>query len=90
AAVPVTAFSPVAVLGADSISSTVGTDGRYRITAGAGTYAMGYRPKLGYTNGDTVSFTATVSAPSVTVASGGTATADYSITAATCKVKTGA
>lgn len=90
AAVPVTVFSPVAVAGADSVSTVVGTDGRYRITVGAGTYAMGYRPTLGYTNGDTLNLTATVSAPSVTVTSGGTAAADYSITSATCKVRTGA
>jgi hypothetical protein len=90
AAVPVTVFSPVAVAGTDSVSTIVGTDGRYRITAGAGTYAMGYRPTLGYTNGDTLNLAATVSAPSVTVTSGGTAAADYSITAATCKARAGA
>ena len=87
AAATVQAFTPQAVAGGSSLSGTVGTDGRYRITAAAGTYTMAYKPVVGYTNGDSLTVTATPSAPSVTVASGGTATADYSITAATCKVK---
>jgi hypothetical protein len=86
-AVTVQAFTPRAVAGADSLNATVGTDARYRITAAPGTYTMTYVPVVGYTNGDSLTVTATPSAPTVTVASGGTATADYSITAATCKAK---
>lgn len=86
-AVTVQAFTPRAVAGADSLNATVGADGRYRITAAPGTYAMTYKPVIAFTNGDSLTVAATPSAPSVTVASGATATSDYSITAATCKVK---
>lgn len=86
-AVTLQAFTPRAIAGADSLNATVGTDARYRITAAPGTYTMKYAPVVAYTNGDSLTVTATPSAPTVTVASGGTATADYSITAATCKAK---
>jgi hypothetical protein len=86
-AAAVQAFTPRAIAGADSLNATVGTDGRYRITAAAGTYTMAYAPVVAYTNGDSLMVTATPGAPTVTVASGATATADYSITAATCKAK---
>lgn len=87
AATSVAAFSPLAIIGADSLGTTVGGDGRYRVTAAAGAYTMAYRPAVAFSNGDTLNVAATVSAPAVTVASGATATADYSITSATCKVK---
>jgi hypothetical protein len=86
-AVTLQAFTPRAIAGADSLNATVGTDARYRIGAAPGTYTMTYAPVVAYTNGDSLTVTATPSAPTVTVASGGTATADYSITAATCKAK---
>lgn len=86
-AVTLQAFTPRAIAGADSLNATVGTDARYRITAAPGTYTMTYVPVVAYTNGDSLKVTAAPSAPTVTVASGGTATADYSITAATCKAK---
>lgn len=87
AAVAVTAFVPQATAGTTTYTSAVGTDGRYRITVPAGTYTMGYAPALSFANGDSLMVTAAPSVPSATVASGGTATVDYSITAATCKVK---
>ncbi len=86
-AVAVTAFVPQATAGTTAYTSAVGTDGRYRITVPAGTYAMGYAPALSFANGDSLMLTATPGAASATVASGGGATVDYSITAATCKVK---
>ncbi|HEX6909934.1 MAG TPA: DUF4382 domain-containing protein [Longimicrobium sp.] len=87
AAVAVTAFVPQAAAGTTVYTSAVGTDGRYRITVPAGTFTMGYAPALSFANGDSLMVTATPSAASATVASGGSATVDYSITAATCKVK---
>ena len=85
--VAVTAFVPQATAGTTTYSSAVGTDGRYRITVPAGTYTMTYAPALSFANGDSLMVTAAPSAASATVASGGNATVDYSITAATCKVK---
>jgi hypothetical protein len=86
-AVAVTAFVPQATAGAETFTSAVGADGRYRITVGAGTYTMGYAPALSFANGDSLMVTAAPSVPTATVASGGTTTVDYSITAATCKAK---
>ena len=86
-AVAVTAFVPQAVAGTETHTSAVGTDGRYRITVAPGTYTMGYAPALSFANGDSLTVTAAPSVAAATVASGGTATVDYSITAATCKVK---
>lgn len=86
-AVAVTSFVPQATAGTTIYTSAVGTDGRYRITVAPGTYTMGYATALGFANGDSLTVTAAPSVPSATVASGGTATVDYSITAATCKVK---
>ncbi|HEU0302370.1 MAG TPA: DUF4382 domain-containing protein [Longimicrobium sp.] len=86
-AVAVTAFVPQAVAGTETFTSAVGADGRYRITVAPGTYTMGYAPALSFANGDSLMVTAAPSAASATVASGGTVTVDYSISAATCKVK---
>lgn len=87
-AVGVTAFVPQATAGAETFTSAVGADGRYRITVAPGTYTMGYAPALSFANGDSLMVTAAPSVPTATVSSGGVATVDYSITAATCKVKT--
>lgn len=87
AAVAPAAFVPQAATGTTTYTSSVGTDGRYRITVPAGTYTMGYAPALSFANGDSLMVTATPSAATATVASGGSATVDYSITAATCKAK---
>jgi hypothetical protein len=87
APVAVTAFVPQAVAGAETFTSAVATDGRYAITVAPGTYTMGYAPALSFANGDSLMVTAAPSPASATVAAGGTTTVDYSITAATCKVK---
>lgn len=87
APVAVTAFVPQATAGSTTHTSAVATDGRYRITVPAGTYNMEYAPALSFANGDSLMVQATPSVASATVASGGTATVDYSITTATCKVK---
>ena len=85
--VALTAFVPQATTGATTYTSAVGTDGRYKITVPAGTYTMGYAPALSFANGDSLMVTAAPSAATATVASGASATVDYSVTAATCKVK---
>lgn len=85
--VAVTAFVPQALAAADTFTSAVATDGRYKITVAPGTYTMAYAPALSYANGDSLLVTAAPSVATATVASGATATVDYSITAATCKVK---
>ncbi len=85
--VAVTAFVPQATAGAETFTSAVAADGRYGITVGAGTYTMAYAPALSFANGDSLMVTAAPSVPTATVASGATATVDYSITAATCKAK---
>lgn len=86
-AVALTAFVPQATAGAETFSSAVGTDGRYRTTVAPGTYTIGYAAALSFANGDSLMVTAAPSVPSATVASGGVTTVDYSITAATCKPK---
>lgn len=85
APVAVTAFVPRATAGTTTYTSAVATDGRYRITVPAGAYTMAYAPALSFANGDSLMVQATPTVASATVASGGTATVDYSITTATCK-----
>lgn len=85
-AVAITQFVPKAVAGADSISGAVEASGAYRIRyVTPGTYAMGQAPALTFANGDSLIFVSTPTPASVTVASGQTATANYSVTAATCQ-----
>jgi hypothetical protein len=87
APVAVTAFVPQATAGTEIHTSAVEPDGRYKITVAPGTYTMGYAPSLSFANGDSLTVTAAPSVATATVASGGTATVDYTISAATCKVK---
>jgi hypothetical protein len=87
AAVALTSFVPQATSAGSTYSSAVGTDGRYKITVPAGTFTMAYAPALSFANGDSLLVTAAPSVPTATVASGGSATVDYSVTAATCKAK---
>lgn len=89
AATDLTAFVPRAVAGADSVSGTTQAGGAYAMGAvQPGTYTLTYASPISYTNGDTLTFTAAATPASVTVASGATATANYQVTAASCKVKT--
>jgi hypothetical protein len=85
AVVPLTQFVPRAVAGADSISGVVQPAGTYALTVAPGTYTMTYAPAYSFTNGDSLMVAATPSPATTTVASGGTATVNYSITSATCK-----
>lgn len=84
AATDLTHFVPLAVAGLDSISATVSAAGQYAINVTPGTYSMTFVPDVTFTNGDSLTFAATATPPSVSVASGGATTSNYSITAATC------
>ena len=87
AAVDVTKFVPLATAGVDSVSAVVSAQGQYRMAVSPNTYTMGHIPVVSYTNGDSLTFAATAAPAQVAVASGATQTANYTITAATCKVK---
>jgi hypothetical protein len=84
-AVTVASFTPLAIAGADSVSSTVSAGGTYSMSVTPATYTMSYAPKYSFTNGDSLSVTAAPSVASATVASGGSQTVNYTISAATCK-----
>jgi hypothetical protein len=81
----VTAFTPIAVTGVDTLTAAVAADGTFTFThVLPGTYDLGSRPFVSFTNGDTLSFTATVDPATVVVAEGAAAAAAYQITAASC------
>jgi hypothetical protein len=87
AAVPLTQFVPRAVAGADSVSGAVQPAGTYSMTVSPNTWAMTYAPAYSFTNGDSLLVAATPTPATAVVASGGSATVNYSITSATCKPK---
>lgn len=87
AAVDVTSFKPLAIAGADSVSSTVAANGQYSMAVAPGTYTMAYYPALSFTNGDSLFVTAAPSAATAAVTSGGNTTVNYTISALTCKPK---
>lgn len=86
-AVSLSQFVPRAIVGTDTIASgAVDSVGAYRIRFVApGTYTLGHASGLTFNDGQTLTFTGTAQPASVTVASGTTASAHYSITAATCQ-----
>lgn len=86
-AVAITQFVPRAVAGVDSISGVVQPAGTYAMTVAPNTWTMTYAPAYSFTNGDSLMVAAAPSLPTATVASGGSATVNYSITSATCKLK---
>lgn len=89
ATLDLTRFVPTATDAGTSTTKTGTTQANGAYTIGAvpaGTYAMGV-DRVGFANGDTLSFTATATPSAVTVASGAAAASNYSVTAATCKVK---
>jgi hypothetical protein len=80
-----TRFVPTATIDTTLRTGATQASGAYVIASlPNGSYTLGVDP-VGFANGDTLSFTAAATPASVTVASGATATADYSVTAATCK-----
>ena len=85
-AVAITQFVPKAIVGVDSISGAVDATGAYRIRyLTPGTYTLGQGPALTFANGDSLIFASTATPATVAVASGATATANYSVTAASCQ-----
>lgn len=84
--VSLASFIPRALIGADTLASgSTDASGAYRIRYLApGSYTLGHAT-VTYDGGQTLAFTAAATPASVTVASGATATADYTISAATCQ-----
>ena len=87
AVVPLTQFVPRAVAGADSVSGVVQPAGTYSMTVAPNTYTMTYAPAYSFTNGDSLMVVAAPTPATATLASGGSATVNYSVTGATCKLK---
>jgi hypothetical protein len=82
------AFKPLAVAGADTLTGTTEATGAFKVSnVFANTYTLSSIDKLSFTNGDSLMFVSAATPPTVIVASGATATANYQITAATCKPK---
>lgn len=82
-----TRFVPTAAAGTTLKTGTTSAGGAYTIGAVApGSYTLGV-DRVGFANGDTLSFAATATPATVTVAPGAAATASYSVTSATCKAK---
>jgi hypothetical protein len=85
AATTLTQFVPLAILTPDTLTGTVDAQGAFRITSVfPGTYTLSYAKDLTFTNGDSLTFTAAPSVPTVNVAQADSATANYSISAASC------
>jgi hypothetical protein len=83
--VGLTHFVPTAVAGEVSITGFTAADGALRFPFVApGTYTMGFDSEIDFDNGETLTFSATPSASSVTVSSGSTATVNYTIDSASC------
>ena len=79
------AFKPLAIAAADTIAGATDTLGAYKISGvPAGTYAINFAKDVTFTNGDSLTFAATATPGSVTVAAGDSATANYQVTAAAC------
>ena len=85
AATTVSQFVPLAIMNGDTAAGTTTSTGAYRISAVfPGSYNLTYAKELTFTNGDSLTVTATPSVSSVNVAQGDSASANYSVTAATC------
>ncbi|HEV2149510.1 MAG TPA: DUF4382 domain-containing protein [Longimicrobiaceae bacterium] len=85
ATLDLTRFVPTATGGTTTKTGTTQANGAYVIGAVAsGSYTLGV-DRVGFANGDTLSFTATATPATVAVAAGTKAAADYTVTAATCK-----
>lgn len=85
AAVDLTSFVPQATFGDLVLSGSTDAEGAFSFPFVApGTYTLGYAAEVEFDNGDTLQFTAEPSVTSATITSGGSATANYTITEATC------
>ncbi len=81
-------FVPTATKAPDTVrTGTTSGTGTYKITnVMPGTYTLG-NGNFPFANGDTVFYTAAATPPTVDVVLGATATANYAVSAVTCKVK---
>ena len=78
-------FKPLAVLNGDTLTGVVDSVGAYRIAnVLPGTWALNYAHDISFTNGDTLTFTAATSVPSLVIAEAVDGAANYTITAAAC------
>jgi hypothetical protein len=78
-------FVPTAVEGEVSLSAGTDAAGEFRFPfVPAGTYTMGHVSEVVFANDDRLLLTAAPSVATAEVVVGGTATVDYSITAASC------
>jgi hypothetical protein len=85
AATTISQFKPLAIMNGDTASGTVDAQGAFRISSLLpGTWTLSYVKDLTFTNGDSLTVTATPSAATVNVAQADSATANFSISAATC------
>jgi hypothetical protein len=81
----ITLFKPTAILAGDTVSGTTTAAGVYNIASvPVGTYTLNNLRDVTYTNGDSLTFTATPSVATVTVAQGDSARANYTVSAAVC------
>lgn len=88
AATDLTLFVPRATAGGTTVSGITRADGTFTIApVSPATYTLGFADVVGFSNGDTLTFAASANPASVSVGSGGSASAAYTVTAATCKVK---
>jgi hypothetical protein len=79
-------FVPRAVAGADTVSGSTAADGAFSIAPlHPATYGLTHAHAVTFTNGDTLRLDAAVAPPSVSVASGAHAAADYTVTGAECR-----
>ncbi len=78
-------FRPTAATATDTITGVTDTLGVYNFAhVVPATYTLGHVADMTYTNGDSLTFTAAATPPTVTVPPGDSAKANYQITAATC------
>ncbi|MGH7460729.1 MAG: DUF4382 domain-containing protein [Longimicrobiales bacterium] len=78
-------FRPTAATGTDIITGVTDELGVYVFSnVVPANYTLGFLKDVTYTNGDSLTIAAAATPPSVTVAPGATANANYQITAATC------
>jgi Domain of unknown function (DUF4382) len=88
-AVDLTAFVPQITAGEIVLSGSTDAEGALSFPFVApGIFSLGYDAEVEFDNGETLEFTAEPSVSTVTIASGGSASADYTVTGATCVAAT--
>jgi hypothetical protein len=85
AATDITHFTATATSGSTALAARAASDGTFAFAyAPPATYTMGVAP-VAYANGDSLTFTGAANPATATVASSGTTTVNYTVTAAACK-----